>query len=150
MDRRHTRKYKLNTVAILVAGSLLAVAVVLIGVPSYRTFRESVEKWRYREETENFAGQVARYLTSYYRDKGHYPNRLEVSQFKIWENTQYRDLLERIEYSTDGKTFELSWKIPARPKERQGERGELHLWEISGSNGKLTSTAMKVVRTGSS
>jgi hypothetical protein len=137
MDRRRTRKYKLNTVAILVVGSLLAVAVVLVGVPTYRGFRATVEKCRHVEEIENFVGQVARYLTSYYRDNGHYPDGLDVSQFKIWGNPQYRDLVDRVEYSTDGKTFELSWKIPARLKERQGERGELHLWEISGSNGKL-------------
>ena len=145
MERRRTRKYKLNTVAIFVVSSLLAVAGVLVGVPTYRGLRATLEKCRHVEETENFVGLVARYLTTYYRDNGHYPDGLDVSQFKIWGNPQYRDLVDRVEYSTDGKTFELSWKIPARLKEGQGERGELHLWEISGSEGKTTSIAKKVV-----
>jgi hypothetical protein len=136
MEQQSSLKDKLNIKAICVCGLLCAVAVCAVGVSAVRVFIAGVEECRYTEYRENLMGASMRYLTASYRDNGHYPDSLDFNQFPVPTNDRYREMVDDIEYRTDGNEFEILWRTPARVEDTTSEVGKLRIWRIQGRSGE--------------
>jgi hypothetical protein len=67
----------------------------------------------YIEQMSKFERALVEYLNNYYQEHKHYPENLDVSQFKIYKKyEEYREVLKKVEYSGYGSRFEIYWKTP--------------------------------------
>ncbi len=133
----------LKIVVVAAVCTCLTLVVLLMPI-MFKGFRIMREDFRYDEAASYFTHEVDEYLSRYYRNYGHYPVGLNVSDFAISKEEGYRTVANRIEYSTDGNSFEVTWRYPITI--RQPDR--LRVWICKGVNGKRTYFESKIVKSG--
>jgi len=90
---------------------------------------------RYLEDRGQFEIELVEYLNSYYQKYERYPDNLDLSQFSAYNNHEYREIMQKIQYSTDNNTFKIVWKFPSSLLKK---RSPLLIWTVEGRNGKRT------------
>jgi hypothetical protein len=143
MKRKTTNKSKLVIIAIIVLIPTLLMAMIFIVPPLFHALRSGVQDCRYNEATNYFSTELEEYLNNYHRDNGHYPDSLDVSQFRIYQSEKYREIADKIEYSTDGNSFEIFWK---RPTSLRQKPRSFCVLIIKGHDGKRTYFHSDIVR----
>jgi hypothetical protein len=120
-------------VAVLSGAAAVTLAAVVIpflveGVRSVRA------ECGYVESMSETTGQIEEYLHAYFKEHGRYPDELDLSRFKAYQNDEYRSILDRINYETDGSSFTVVWRRPSSSKSRE----QFLVWTCTGVNGKRT------------
>jgi hypothetical protein len=67
----------------------------------------------YLEQMGKFDRALVNYLVDYYETNNSYPDNIDVSEFEIYQkHKDYRNVLEKVQYSRNGNSFKIHWKRP--------------------------------------
>ena len=131
----------------ILASLLICICVLLtvsFGLFLFKGIKETRSNAGYVSATGLFTCQLEEYLNDYYKSNGHYHEKINIMDFSIYKKEEYRKIIEKIEYSTDGNSFEIVWRHPVLPKSThnywiwicKGNKGKRSYWNIEEANNK--------------